>query len=424
MTADCAARTALRGAVVTFAAAFLYSSPAQTDSNSVWSELPKFEMKGGLKAFWNVSSRDDRAHAKTAEAHGFSRVTILNTFADYPGKQKDSIVEFLGHRNSNPWIKPDFFEQVVRRNIESAGGEGIVVHDIEFQYQQNLAIPWYVGSARAMSGAKSFEEFSDAYWREWATWLSLPAVWTKERFPRTPVGIYGFWPYFPDNVRRINSSDATTSYYHDHDLSIWRHIEPHVDFVLVSSYMDSSDPVALYHSASEIEANHHREKALLDKPIYVYLWLRQYEHDWEKAANFLAPHIVEAMAILPYFSGAKGTVLWGYEPQVKTGDPLPYRELGTYVHAIARVAELSEFIGTGRLVIADSARLLWSQRKPIVRRIEMTDGRCVFMAMNPWQSDSTVSTISVTCSGRNVVLPVNGRHTTLALVRSDRVELH
>jgi hypothetical protein len=51
---------------------------------------------------------------------------------------------------------------------------------------------------RAASIATTREQFADAYLREWATWFTLPCQWTKERFPGTPVGIYGPQPFRRD----------------------------------------------------------------------------------------------------------------------------------------------------------------------------------------------------------------------------------
>lgn len=413
----------LRALIACLVAAGIQVAPGLASEAPGWSNLPVFEFRVGLKAFWNVGAKDDRIHAKAAEAHGFSSLTILNTFDDYPGRQQRSILKFLGSHNANPWVKPEYFEEIVKRNIERAGGGQTIVHDIEFHYQHRPALAFYFGAARKMLGSVNLKDFERNYWREWATWVTKPARWTKERFPNAAVGIYGFQPFFTDSAKLLDASDAAVAYYHYHDLAVWRHIESSVDFVVASAYIDSDDPVWLYRTAFEIEMNHQRERELGDKPIYAYLWLRHNNRDWQRAVSFLGPQVVEAMAILPYFSGAKGTVLWGYEPQVRVGDPLPYAELGTYVRALARVADISDLIGKGRLIIDATARELWKRKKPIIRKFELANGQCVAMAVDPWQDETAVTSVNVYCSGHNFAVPLNGRHTTLAVFQGGRMEL-
>ena len=43
-----------------------------------------------------------------ALAHGFRLVNLLNTYADYPGNQKENIDRALKGNRTNPWNKPDF----------------------------------------------------------------------------------------------------------------------------------------------------------------------------------------------------------------------------------------------------------------------------------------------------------------------------
>jgi hypothetical protein len=47
-------------------------------------------------------------------------------------------------------------------------------------------------------------------------------------------------------------------------------------------------------------------------PAPWYEWLRYHDSNKQLAGKELAPYLVEAMAVLPYFCGAKGIVLWGW----------------------------------------------------------------------------------------------------------------
>lgn len=61
-----------------------------------WDSLPNLEMRGGLKVFWNVGDRADGDHQRQAIAHGFTPVTLVNTFADYPGRNGKTFRNMFG----------------------------------------------------------------------------------------------------------------------------------------------------------------------------------------------------------------------------------------------------------------------------------------------------------------------------------------
>lgn len=176
--------------------------------------------------------------------------------------------------------------------------------------------------------------------------------------------------------------------------------------------------------ASNVEENYLRIQAFGDRPLYPYEWLRFHESNRFIGGRELTPYLVEAMAIVPFFSGAKGVVLWGYEPQVKVGDPLPYTQLPLYVASLARIASLSELLGKGQLIIEQPAQALWQSKSPFVRRVEIADRECVVAAINPWQGDDEKSTTTVTCGGKAVPIAMNGRHTTLVDIRDGEALVH
>lgn len=148
---------------------------------------------------WDVSSVPRRR----AEAikRGFDPVNLLGDYSDCPGKQKRSISNYLRDRKptNNPWDRPNYFEEIVPRNTASIGKQkgdrtdatSLFVHDIEFDFEQNIASAWADPAVRKASGAKTLEEFQEAYLSEWAEWFWLPCKWGKEVFPKLPAGLYG-----------------------------------------------------------------------------------------------------------------------------------------------------------------------------------------------------------------------------------------
>jgi len=115
-----------------------------------WDQVRSVAMKGDWKFFWNVGGGDRDYNNLEAVAHGFRLVNLLNTYADYPGCQKEKIAHALEGNRTNPWKEPDSFERIIRRNIANAGRDGeIFVHDIEFQFEEDI------NKAREHAGARA-----------------------------------------------------------------------------------------------------------------------------------------------------------------------------------------------------------------------------------------------------------------------------
>lgn len=399
---------------------FALVADSAAPSPPAWQDLATIEMKGGLRLFWDVGGDRTGENRKQARAHGFEQVTLLNTYSDYPGKQKQAIRAGEGGTHANPWGKPGYFESIIRRNIADRGDEGaLFVHDIEFQFEEDIEKAWADPAARAASGAKTLEEFQGAYFREWASWFALPCQWAKERYPKTPVGIYGPQPFRRDYWGVAGKSARQIDGTHRMDHELWRHIDPSVDFYIASVYIFYEDPGSLYYLASNIEENVARTRRFGDKPVYAYEWMRYHNSNKELSGQELSPWLVEAMAVLPYFSGARGVVLWGWEPGVPTQ---PYHRMPLFLRSLDRVARHSERIGSAELVIDEPAPVLWKEKRPLVRKLRVSEDEWYVLAIDPHQEDDAVSTLEVVVGGRTVPLEMRGRHTGIHHLAGGRIE--
>ncbi|MCX7425149.1 MAG: hypothetical protein NTW96_05920 [Planctomycetia bacterium] len=376
-------------------------------------------MQGDLKAFWNVGGGDVRYNDQEAVAHGFRLVGLLNTYSDYPGNQKEDIGNALEKNRTNPWKKPDYFERIIRRNIaQMTEHENIVVHDIEFSFEEDVDKAWHDAEVRAASGAKTKEEFAKAYLREWATWFWLPCQWTKQIHPGVPVGLYGPQPFNRDYWGVAGKSAREIDGTHQSDAELWQYIDPFVDFYIASIYVFYDDPGSIYYMASNVEENYQRTRRYGNKPVYAYEWLRYHTSNKDLGDQELAPYLVEAMAVLPYFCGARGLVVWGWEPD---GKGQYYQHLPQFMESLGRVSDLSEKLAKAELVIDEPAHLLWKEKRPLVRKLKVSDEEWVVLAVNPWQVEGADSTVNVQCGTQSVELPLAGRHTGIFLVRDGRV---
>jgi hypothetical protein len=381
-------------------------------------------MKGDLKAYWNVIDGSKGDSAKNAYTKGFDAVTILGTYNDYPGKQKDNIAIANKGNTSNPWKMPSFFEKIIRRNIQEARPHGIYVHDIELSFEQDSNVAWNNAEAQLDSGAHSKEGFASAYYKKWAEWFWLPLKWTKEEYPVSSVGLYGVQPFRRDYYG-ISGRDATQiDGTHWSDKELWAYIDHYVDFYIASVYIFYDKPDSVFYVASNIEENFRRTRSYGNKPVYAYEWLRYHSSNRLLEDQEVAPYLVEAMAIVPYFSGAKGVVLWGYEPQIKSGSVSPYKELPLYARSLERIAALSSEISRGKFLNDRPAYELWNAKLPLIRRILVDSKECVVMAINPWQGDDATTEQTVDCGAVSGKIVMRGKSTTIAVISGKGIVLH
>ena len=395
-----------------------------------WEPLRSVEMSGGLQAFWDISGA--MPHQDEAHRHGFSPVLLLSDYSDYPGKQKRNIFNFLHKQptTNNPWNRPEYFEEILRQNIgllknirdARTSEASIFVHDIEFEFEQDIAKAWADPVVKEASGAETLEQFEEAYLAKWAEWLWLPCKWGKEEFPNIPAGLYGpqpfrrdFWGIAGKDAKQIDGT-------HTLDAKLWKYIDPHVDFYVASIYLFYDNPGSLYYIASNVEENVNRTRQYGDKPVYAYSWLRYHESNKELAGKELADWHADAMAVTPYFYGAKGNVLWGWEPKSK--DKVIYENLPVYIESLGRIADLSEKFATAKPATDDElAHVLWKEKRPLLKRLKVTgnEHEWIVLAANPWQAEGEMSNLEITCGKRNITLELQGRHCDIFHITKDQV---
>ncbi|MBM3858918.1 MAG: hypothetical protein FJ395_04625 [Verrucomicrobia bacterium] len=384
-----------------------------------WEKIRATPMSGDLKVFWNVAGGDNAYNYEQAKAHGFLMVDLLNTYSDYPGRQKESIETFLETNKTNPWRKPDFFERIIKRNITDKNAQSaIFVHDIEFDFEEDMDKAWADSAARVASGAQNKAQFAESYVREWATWFTFPCRWAKELNPRIPVGIYGIQPFRRDYWGIAGKTAKQIDGTHRSDAEMWQHIDPFVDFYIASVYVFYEQPDSIYYIAANIEENYQRTRRYGNKPVYAYEWLRYHTGNAELNGQELAPYLVEAMAVLPFFTGARGLVLWDWLPKQKGQY---YQTLPLFMNSLGRVSDLSAKIAAATLVIDEPAHVLWKAKRPLVRKLRVTPDEWIVMAVHPWQGETDRKDIPVQCGGRPVSLTLHGRHTDIFHIQSGRV---
>ncbi len=321
-------------------------------------------------------------------------------------------------RNNNPWNKPSFFESSIKANIAAKASVGIYVNDIEFRFEQSFVAAFADPVVKTASGVETIEEFEPLYFTEWATWFALPLQWTREEFPGTITGLFGVQPFRRDFFGIEGQSAEQIDGTHQTDGILWQDIDQHADFVVSNIYIFFDSSSSILYMASNVEENWQRvnggPESIGNSPVYAYTWLRYHQSNATLTNQELHNYIVEAMAIVPFFSGAKSVVLWGFESDLLTGEGQPFETLPLYMESLKRVSLLSEKIGNGTLILDEPAHVLWDEQRPLVRRIIVAENECIVMAINPWQDDNQQSTIDITCGNADYNITMRGRHTTIA----------
>ena len=132
--------------------------------------------------------------------------------------------------------------------------------------------------------------------------------------------------------------------------------------------------------AANVEENIERTRRYGDKPLYAYEWLRYHSSNKKLADQEVAPWLAEAMAVLPYFCGARGIALWGSEPK-RQGQY--YHTLPVFMSSIGRISDLSAKIAAAKLMPDEPAHVLWKAKRPLIRRIRVGADEWIILAVNP-----------------------------------------
>jgi hypothetical protein len=136
----------------------------------------------------------------------------------------------------------------------------------------------------------------------------------------------------------------------------------------------------------QVEAN----RAWSSKDQWVFLWNR-YSYSAQFAGRNIRPWMSEAMAIFPFFAGAKGAWLWDHDP-----NPGPHSPYEYYLKGLYRLSAFSSYFeGNSKRVETLSARDYLDSKGPVWRGM-LKDGKMLIAAHNPWAShENESSTVKV-----------------------------
>lgn len=159
----------------------------------------------------------------------------------------------------------------------------------------------------------------------------------------------------------------------------------------------------------QVEANIARS----NKDIMLFEWLSYNKCQTNSNYGYNQPikkHLIEAQAILPFFSGAKGVWLW--ENPINP-DSLNYSRYESYVNSLYRLSQFKDFfMGNYRLIIPKSAYQHFQDRDPVWRGV-LKGNEILIAAINEFANDNETTDLVVSYGGWLQKIQLKGKETFL-----------
>jgi hypothetical protein len=159
----------------------------------------------------------------------------------------------------------------------------------------------------------------------------------------------------------------------------------------------------------QIEANIARS----DKEIMLFEWLGYNKCQANSVYGYnqyIKKHLIEAQAIMPFFSGAKSIWLW--ENPI-TPDSLNYSVYETYVNSLYRLSLFKDFfVGNYRLIIPKSAYQHFQDKDPVWRGV-VKGNEVLIAAINEFAEDNQTTDLVVNYGGWSEKIQLKGKEVFL-----------
>jgi len=159
----------------------------------------------------------------------------------------------------------------------------------------------------------------------------------------------------------------------------------------------------------QVESNMARSK----KDVMLFEWLTYNKCQANSTYGYNIPvknYLIEAQAIMPFFSGAKGVWLW--EEPINS-ESLNYSRYETYINSLYRLSQFKDFfIGNYRLIIPKPAHQHFQDRDPIWRAV-LKGNEILIAAINEFANENEITELIVNYGGWNQKILLKGKQTFL-----------
>jgi Secretion system C-terminal sorting domain len=159
----------------------------------------------------------------------------------------------------------------------------------------------------------------------------------------------------------------------------------------------------------QVEANVARS----NKDIMLFEWLSYNKCQTNSNYGYnqsIKKHLIEAQAIMPFFSGAKGIWLW--EGPINP-DSLNYSRYETYINSLYRLSQFKDFfMGNYQLIIPKSAYQHFQDRDPIWRGV-LKGNEILIAAINEFANENETTNLEVSYGDWSQKIQLKGKETFL-----------
>jgi Secretion system C-terminal sorting domain len=381
-----------------------------------WTQFPEFNLP--FKVIYGGPGAGYRPYEM--ERRGFSHFSNPNNFNNIPTKNRAFILYnvVLASPNQpwylerNPWGNDmkayerywDEWIQNIRNTTQNTSelDADLFVFDVERQLKSDAEILDLKKSGYTPANIKILpdKDFIIAYKKELQALYASVSVYFRKKgiinAQKTKVSYYADSPVYNTFINLQGKtwdkwkSDKTAINYLIYDFGankVGGGLYQQQDFLTPSAYFyyDYPHPFAgeyLSYLLFQIEIN----RELSPKEQIVFLWQR-YSYTPEFAGRNIKPYMAEAMAIFPFFAGAKGIWLWEDPSSIGASSDLSnyeYNMLGMY-----RLSKFSDmFTGNFDIVETVSARDYNENKQPIWRGVKKGNN-ILIAAHNPWAKSAT-----------------------------------
>ncbi|MFN8356241.1 MAG: T9SS type A sorting domain-containing protein [Spirosomataceae bacterium] len=415
--------------------------PSTTNGTIGWKKFPEFSLP-----FTNIYNGPRFGDTERLPlTHGFTHITNLSgddevklerknraliwysvAYVDTPGKQQPWELIESPWNNNMTFLRERWNEQLkgmAERWVDTRSKKmpevDLFVLDAERQIATDLGILNLRKESLVPATYKSLsdEVFITRYKRDMQKLYAEPLKWAYANGLSTSTKISAYsdapirntfinvdgntWQDWRTNTDRLNylvqdtlTKQAGGVYFNQHN------------FITPSAYLYYNYPSPfggqyLAYTLFQVEAN----RAWSNKDVILFEWLRFHDCcDATSALKFVRPFQAEAMAIFPYFSGAKGIWLWDMTlPPTENYSVYEY-----FINGLYRLSQFKDFFtGDYQLYIPKSARDHFEDRDPIWRAV-VKGNQLLVAAHNPYATDTQVTEMPIKFGGFSTTIQLKG----------------
>ena len=408
-----------------------------------WKQFPEFSLP--FKIIYNGPRFNDSL--KLPLKHGFSHLaSFVKADTNLPQKNRailwGGVASLIGqpwYEIESPWANDlDKYKEKWRREVREfadmfSDSQGkampnldILMLDVEREIPTDAAIRFLKADTTLPQKYRKLSDidFTERYKKDLANLYAEPIKYLKtNQIPEfTQFASYSDAPIknaeFLLNYtwQEWQTSDKVLNYYMIDSVSkkVGGEFYNQNNFLAPSAYFcyeygAIKDYPNIAYQLFQVEANMVRS----NKDVMLFEWLSYNKCQANSSYGYnegIKKHLIEAQAILPFFSGAKGVWLW--EGPINP-DTLNYSRYETYVNSLYRLSQFKDFfIGDYRLIIPKTAYQHFQDKDPVWRGV-LKGNEILIAAVNEFANENDVTDLEVSYGGWSQKIQLKGKQTFL-----------